>query len=147
MTRPEELALLHAIVDCDAERLDQMAETVRDTEHLDGLEDALAAAFRVAVQMQFPDGGRPAEMIRLVADTRIMAGPDGDLVQPLPMEFAVRAVLDEPGMGDLFGGGVTRYTQLMVCRFLAGRERLGNADAFVGQVNAMLDDQTGGETA
>jgi hypothetical protein len=141
----EELALLRAIVDHDTERLDEMAQTLRATEHLDGREEALAAAFRVAVRMQFPNGHRPGDVIRLVADARITAGPDGDRGQPVPMEFTVRSVLDDPRLGDLFGGGVTRYTQLMVCRFLAGRERLGDPDAFVGQVQAVLDTQNEGE--
>jgi hypothetical protein len=141
----EELTLLRAIVDCDTERLDEMARTLHETEHLNGCEEALAAAFQVAVRMRFPNGHSPADVIRLVADTRIMAGPDGDRVQPVPMEFTVRSVLEDPRMGDLFGGGVTRYTQLMVCRFLAGRERLGDPDAFIGQVQSMLDMPTGGE--
>ena len=146
MATTEELALLRAIVDCNTERLDEAAQTLYETEHLDGCEDALAAAFRVAVRMQFPGGYRPADVIRLVADTRIMAGPDADRVQPVPMEFTVRSVLDEARMGELFGAGVARYTQLMVCRFLASRERLGDADAFLSQVQTLLDPQTGGET-
>jgi hypothetical protein len=141
----EELALLRAIVDCDTQRLDEMAQTLYETEHLDGCEDALAAAFRVAVHMQFPNGCRPADVIRLVADTRMMAGPERDRVQPVPMEFTVRSVLDEPRMGELFGSGVARYTQLMVCRFLASHERLGDAAAFIHQVQTMLDPHTGGE--
>lgn len=145
MATADELVLLRAIVDCDTQMLDQMAQIVHDTDHLDGCEEALAAAFRVAVGMQFPQDHRLADVIRLVADTRIMAGPDGDRVKPLPMEFAVRAVLDEPRMGELFGGGVTRYTQLMVCRFLAGRERLGHAEAFIAQVQTMLDAPSTGQ--
>jgi hypothetical protein len=141
----EELALLRAIVDCDTQRLDEVAQTLYETEHLAGCEETLAAAFWVAVRMQFPEGHRPADVIRLVADTRIMAGPDGDRLQPIPMEFTVRSVLEDPRMGELFGGGATRYTQLMVCRFLASQKRLGDADGFIRQVQSMLDLQTGGE--
>jgi hypothetical protein len=57
----EELALLRAIVDCDTVRLDETAQTLYETEHLDGREEALAATFRVAVRMQFPQACRPAE--------------------------------------------------------------------------------------
>lgn len=138
MATSKELALLRAITDDDGERLDEMAQTLYETEHLDGCEGALAAAFQTAVRARFPEGHRLADVIRLVADTRIMAGPERDRVMPIAMECTVRAVLEDPTLGGLFGGGVARYTQLMVCRFLASSGQLGDPDAFLGQVHAML---------
>lgn len=62
------------------------------------------------------------------------------------MEFTVRSVLEDAPMGELFGGGVTGYTKLIVCRFLASRKRLGDTDAFIRQVQSMLDEPTRGES-
>jgi hypothetical protein len=140
MTRSEQFTLLRAMVEGDFDRHERLAHALRDSGGLDSYGLVIGAAFRLAVRQQFDRRYSPDDVIRLVADTRILFDQDGDTIDPRAAELLVRSALGEHGrLGDVPGAKKVEI-QVAVCSYLAHEGRLGEADAFIGKVEALVAD-------
>jgi hypothetical protein len=138
MATSEQLTLVRAMVEGDFDRHEQLAHSLRDSGGLDGYGLVIGAAFRLAVRQQFDRRYSPDDVIRLVAETRILFDRDGDTIDPRAAELLVRSALGEHGrVGDIPGAKKVEV-QVAVCSYLAHEGRLGDGDEFMRKVEAQL---------
>jgi hypothetical protein len=136
----DQFTLLRAMVEGDFDRHEQLAHTLRDSGGLDTYGLVIGAAFRLAVRQQFDRRYSPDDVIRLVADTRMLFDRDGDTLDPRAAELLVRSALGGHGrVGDLPGAKKVEI-QVAVCSYLAHERRLGEPDVFIDKVEALVAD-------
>jgi hypothetical protein len=136
----EQLQMLRAMVDGDFDRHQQLSNALKESGRLDGYEEVIGAAFYIAVRMQFPKRYSAEDVIRLVADTRVLVDQTGDVIDPRAAELVVRAALGEHDRVTGLPETAVVETQMAVCSYLAFERRLGDPDVFMGEVRKVLDE-------
>lgn len=139
MVATEELAVLRAMVEGDFTRQKELSNALYATGGLDSYGEAIAAAFYVAVRMQFPQRYCAEDVIRLVSDARIMFDQTGDVVDPHAAELIVRATLGERELAEGMSDTTVVQTQIILCSYLAAERKLGEPDAFMREVQKLLE--------
>jgi hypothetical protein len=139
MTKTEHLTLLRATVNGDFAQANELSKAF-PAAGLDDYGEVIGAAFLLAVRMQFPQRYTPEDVIHLVADTRALLDRTGDLIDPRAAELVVRSALGEEGLSDDLSDAVVVGTQIAVCSVLAHQGKLGDPDAFVVEVEKVLDE-------
>lgn len=139
MARSEHIDMLRAMVTADFERHEEISHRLADSGGLDGYGTVIAAAFFIAVRKQFPNGGHtPADVTRLVADTRAIFDRTGDAIDPRAAELTVRSALGEPEAAKDIDDATVIQMQIVVTSFLAGEQRLGDTDKFMEQTQRLI---------
>lgn len=139
MATTEQIDMLRAMVEADFDRHEEISHRLRDQGELDGYGTVIGAAFFLAIRMQFPDAkGTPAEITRLVADTRAVFDLTGDLIDPRAAELVVRTALGEPEAANSFDDATVIQAQMAVASFLAGEQRLGDTDKFMERAQNLI---------
>ena len=140
MTTREQVAVLRAIAEGALDRHTQLRDDFQAANRLDDYEDVLAAAFQVAVRKRLGSRYRHKDVVNLVAEARIAMDPTGVAIDPSYVELVVRSVLDDTvDLDDLPDGAVPRAYKL-ICNHLATARRLGDPDAFMVDVQQVLDE-------
>jgi hypothetical protein len=140
MPTAEQTALLRATVRGDFERAEEMAHALGQSNRLDEYGEAIGAAFLLAVRMQFPQRWSAADVIRLVADTRALFDQSGDVIDPKAAERVVRSALGQEDLAEGLADSVVVETQIAVVSGLAHQRKLGDPDAFMDEVQKLLDE-------
>ena len=141
MADVEHMALLRATVEADFDRAAQMTRDLEQANRWDGYETVIDTAFTVALQQQFPHGHTAADVIRLVANARLVMDPAGDTFTPWCMEVVVRGAFGERALAELYGHDVNLDVKILMVAFLANRQRLGDPDVFLQNVTQGLTQQ------
>lgn len=140
MATAEQLAMLRAMVEGNFERQEELSHRLHESGGLDDYGTVIGAAFFLAIRKQFPERYSAGDIIRLVADTRCVIDQTGDLMDPRAAELVVRSALGESGLLTEVSDEAVVQTQVAICSYLAGEGRLGDPDAFMGEVEKLLED-------
>lgn len=140
MVTTDQLALLRATVDGDFERAEELSHALRASGGLDEYGTVIGAAFYIAVHRQFPERYCAEDVIRLVAETRAMLDQTGDAIDPRSAELVVRSALGERGLVSNIPPATVVQIQVAVCSVLADQKKLGESDAFMHEVQKLLDE-------
>lgn len=140
MATVEHLAMLRATVEGEFERAEEMSHALRDAGGLRGYPEVISAAFYIAVRRQFPERYSAEDIIRLVADTRAMFDQTGDALDPRAAELVARSALGEQGLASHLPGATITQAQVAVVSLLAHEKKLGEPDAFMSEVKALIDE-------
>jgi hypothetical protein len=138
MPTVEQTALLRATVRGDFAQAEEMAHALGRSNQLDEYGEVIGAAFLLAVRMQFPRGWSTADVIRLVADTRVMFDQSGDVIDPKATERVVRSALGQEELAEDLPDSVVVAAQIAVVSGLAHQRRLGDPEAFLDEVQKLL---------
>lgn len=140
MATAEQLAMLRAMVEGDFDRHKELSDALHESGQLAAYGEVIGAAFYIAVRMQFPERYSADDVIRLVADARAMFDQTGDVINPRSAELVVRGPLGEHESAAQISDEEVVQIQVVVCSYLAATGRLGDADAFMGKVQELLDE-------
>jgi hypothetical protein len=140
MATAEQMEVLRAMVEGDFDRQEELSHRLHETGGLDDYGTVIGAAFFLAVRKQFPRRYSAEDIIRLVADTRSEIDQTGDLIDPRAAELVVRSALGESGLLANVSDEAVIQTQIAVCSYLAGEDRLGNPDAFMDEVKKLPEE-------
>jgi hypothetical protein len=140
MPTVDQMALLHATVHGDFERAEELARDLGRSGSLDQYGEAIGAAFLLAVRMQFPQRWSAADVIRLVADTRVLFDQTGGSLDPSAAERVVRSALGQEELAEGLPDSVVVQTQIAVVSGLAHQRKLGEPEAFMSEVQKLLDE-------
>ena len=138
MADAEHMALLRATVEADFDRVAQMTRDLEQANRFDGYDIIIDAAFTVALGQQFPHAHTAADVIRLVADARLVMDPAGDTFTPWCMEVVVRGAFGERALAEIYGHDVNLDVKILMVAYLATRRRLGDPDVFIQNVAQLL---------
>jgi hypothetical protein len=140
MPTAEQIALLHATVYCDFERAEELAHALGRSNRLDEYGEVIGAGFLLAVRMQFPQRWSAADVIRLVADTRVTFDRSGEVIDQKAAERVVRSALGQEELAERLPDAVVVETQIAVVSGLAHQRKLGDPERFMHEVQKLLDE-------
>ena len=69
-----------------------------------------------------------------------MFDQSGDVLDPHAAELIVRSALGEPGLAANLPGATIAQAQVAIVSLLAHQGKLGDPDAFMGEVQKLLDE-------
>ena len=140
MVTAEHLAMLRAMVDTDFERHRELSDALHASGQLTEYGEVIGAAFYIAVRMQFPERYSAEDVIKLVADARAMFDQTGKIINPHSAELVVRGPLGKyEGAAQVPDADVVQI-QVVICSYLASEGKLGDPDAFMFEVQALLNE-------
>src|SRR5262245_41734714 len=131
--------MLLAMATADFDRHKELSNQLHASGGLDGYGEVIGAAFLIAVRRQFEEQGgySPEDVIRLVAETRVVLDLSGDVIDPRVAELVVRSALGEDGLLAGIAPSKIVETQMAICSYLAETKRLGDPEAFVSEVQKL----------
>ncbi|NDU75074.1 hypothetical protein GWI34_20945 [Actinomadura sp. DSM 109109] len=114
-----------------------------DDETAAGYMSLLFCAFEVAVRRKFAPTYFVSQLIRFVADVRIAAGEDANLINPLVAEDMVRRAVDAPPLKETVPDDVsaTLHAQVYILLYLVAEMDLDRAglEQFIDEVTAYTE--------
>ncbi|MEU8304656.1 hypothetical protein AB0C84_13950 [Actinomadura sp. NPDC048955] len=120
------------------------AEMQVDDETAAGYMSLLFCAFEVAVRRKFAPTYIVGQLVRFVADVRIAAGEDVNLINPLIAEDMVRRAVDAPPLKETVPEDVsaTLHAQVFILLYLIAEMDLDRAglEQFIDEVVAFTEE-------
>ncbi|MGC4954997.1 hypothetical protein ACLQ2P_17410 [Actinomadura citrea] len=114
-----------------------------DDETAAGYMSLLFCAFEVAVRRKFAPTYIVGQLVRFVADVRIAAGEDANLINPLVAEDMVRRAVDAPLLKETVPDDVsaTLHAQVFILLYLIAEMDLDRAglEQFIDEVTAYTE--------
>lgn len=119
------------------------AEMQVDDETAAGYMSLLFCAFEVAVRRKFAPTYIVGQLVRFVADVRIAAGEDANLINPLIAEDMVRRAVDAPPLKETVPDDVsaTLHAQVFILLYLVAEMDLDRAglEQFIDEVTSYTE--------
>ncbi|GGQ30649.1 hypothetical protein BKA00_002879 [Actinomadura coerulea] len=114
-----------------------------DDETAAGYMSLLFCAFEVAVRRKFAPTYIVGQLVRFVADVRIAAGEDANLINPLIAEDMVRRAVDAPPLKETVPDDVsaTLHAQVFILLYLVAEMDLDRAglEQFIDEVTSYTE--------
>ncbi|MEU9838582.1 hypothetical protein AB0C69_05090 [Actinomadura sp. NPDC048032] len=109
-----------------------------------GYMSLLFCAFEVAVRRKFAPTYIVGQLVRFVADVRIAAGEDADLINPLVAEDMVRRAVDAPPLKETVPDDLsaTLHAQVFILLYLVAEMDLDRAglEQFIDEVTSYTEE-------
>jgi hypothetical protein len=140
-TRPVHLSLLRALLTGDHQTYDRLEARLTEHGAWEGFENLISASFCLALTRRYGKGHPAANVIRLVAQVRMLLEETGEDIDPREAEHLIRAALGDGNVVIDISERTAARVMPAVLIFLIHDEQLddGQIDDFIHQADLTLE--------